>query len=112
MNLNYLHKSILADEFEYAIEKNKQRERGNLFYFVAVAIELPNTDAPEVIINPPENLENKLRYYIEAYDDHMKLKANPEVRIVDCEWLCKDSDVTNFIEDHTKSYLYDSYLDM
>ncbi|MNP81200.1 hypothetical protein D3C76_1795020 [compost metagenome] len=46
-----------------------------------VAVRLP-TGAKEIIHNT-EQLESKARYYIEQYDEEFKLKANPNVRIVD-----------------------------
>ena len=46
-----------------------------------VVVKLPN-DAFEVIQNFKGNIENKYRYYLEAYDDYMRLKTNPKVRIV------------------------------
>lgn len=41
-----------------------------------------DTGALETQINN-SNLINKYHYMMEAYDEHMKLKKNPEIRIVD-----------------------------
>ena len=48
---------------------------------VVVAVELP-TGAIEIITNT-EKTGAKLEYYIDAYNDEFKLKANPEVKIVE-----------------------------
>lgn len=37
---------------------------------------------PEVIINRKENFQDKLNYYVEAYNNDLTLKANPNVQIV------------------------------
>jgi hypothetical protein len=48
---------------------------------LSVAIQLP-TGAVEVITNY-ENLDDKLDYYLNAYDVEFRLKANNEVRLID-----------------------------
>lgn len=50
--------------------------------YFAVEIKVIGCDKPEIIINPHENLESKIRYYSKAYDDDCKLKANPNIEIV------------------------------
>lgn len=47
-----------------------------------VAIKFPNGKG-EIITNSEGNIENKYLYYLEAYDDNMRLKSNPDIRIVD-----------------------------
>jgi len=49
---------------------------------MVVAVKLP-TGVVELIINT-EDIENKVKYYLNAYDMDMKLKTNPEVSIVGC----------------------------
>lgn len=48
---------------------------------LTVFIEKPNLKQPEMIVNPPENLVDKLTYYMGAYDENMRLKASPDIRI-------------------------------
>ena len=50
--------------------------------YVAVAVSVPNCNEPEVIINHKSNLAAKLAYYKSAYDDDLRLKTNPDIRIV------------------------------
>jgi hypothetical protein len=47
---------------------------------VVVAVKLP-TGAVETITNT-EYIPEKLGYYLNAYDDHFRLKVNPTVKIV------------------------------
>jgi hypothetical protein len=53
-------------------------ERGELAYIVA-AVTLP-TKAVEIITNF-DNVFGKLEYYLTAYDENMRLKANPDIVI-------------------------------
>jgi hypothetical protein len=46
---------------------------------MVVAVKLP-TGATELIINT-EQIGDKVEYYLNAYDDEMRLKANPAVHI-------------------------------
>lgn len=48
---------------------------------LTVFVELPGYKKPEMIVNPPENLIDKLTYYMGAYDENMRLKSTPEIRI-------------------------------
>lgn len=47
---------------------------------LVVAIKLP-TGAIETIVNTSK-LAEKIQYYMDAYDDEFKLKANPAIKIV------------------------------
>jgi hypothetical protein len=49
---------------------------------MVVAVRLP-TGATELIINT-DQIESKVEYYKNAYDDDMKLKNNPAIEIVGC----------------------------
>jgi len=49
--------------------------------YLVVAIELP-TGATELIINTT-NIPSKIDYYMNAYDENFRLKANPTIQIVD-----------------------------
>ena len=47
-----------------------------------VMVELPGQPKPEIILNYPDSLYNKLSYYREAYNDDGTLKSNPEIKII------------------------------
>ncbi|QQO38730.1 hypothetical protein PP657_gp092 [Bacillus phage BCPST] len=42
---------------------------------------------PELIINPKQNFESKLKYLPTAYNDDLTLKANPNIRIVGYDFV-------------------------
>ena len=48
---------------------------------IRVMITMPNLPQPEMIINPPANIKSKLEYYRNAYDESLRLKNNPIIRI-------------------------------
>lgn len=51
--------------------------------FMVVKIETEGNPAPEIIINPAENFEQKIRYYLGAYNDNMELiKAKESGKII------------------------------
>ncbi|TCI26657.1 hypothetical protein EVJ32_04600 [Exiguobacterium sp. SH5S4] len=41
---------------------------------------------PEMIVNPRENVDAKMVYYRSAYDNDLRLKANPKIQIVDYQF--------------------------
>ncbi len=49
-------------------------------WWMIVAIHLPD-DTIEIITNKPS--KNKFDYYMENYDDNMKLKSNNDIFIID-----------------------------
>lgn len=59
------------------------RIEGKAINAIVVAVKLP-TGAVEIITNTVQ-LDSKMCYYDKAYDDDLKLKANPEIEIVD--WM-------------------------
>lgn len=50
---------------------------------IQLFIEMPGFDAPELIVNPPENIEKKMEYYKATYDDNCNHKFAKGVSIVD-----------------------------
>lgn len=72
-----MNKKALLDEFRHCKD-----EKGKVSKMVT-AVLLPS-GATEIIINT-EDLEGKINYYSNAYDDDMKLKANNQIQIVD--WI-------------------------
>lgn len=51
-------------------------------YALGLFISAPHIIYPELIINPHENLEAKLKYWKEAYNNELELKHNNEIKIV------------------------------
>lgn len=49
---------------------------------VGVFVEMPRFESPEIIINPAENLEKKLEYYKNTYDENLKHKHAEGIKII------------------------------
>lgn len=60
--------------FDEAIKQNSK--------FIGVAIETRGNKDIEVIINPRANFENKLEYYLSAYNEDLTLKSYDGIKIV------------------------------
>lgn len=60
---------------------NSQYTREDGEYLI-VAVQAYDS-APEFIINPKENFNEKLSYYREAYSNDLTLKSNPHIKIID-----------------------------
>ena len=52
--------------------------------FVVAVILTKGSDAPEFIINPNVNFQNKKEYYDKAYNDELILNTYDGIRIIDC----------------------------
>ena len=49
--------------------------------YIGVYVKVPNLEKPELILNPIENANRKLDYYIKHYDDDMRLNSINSVEI-------------------------------
>ena len=49
---------------------------------ICIEVTIPGTKSTELIINRCENIDNKLAYYLAAYDNDLVHKNNEEVKIV------------------------------
>ena len=67
----------IKDKFLYDFEMSTKSH-------IIVIIKRPE-GGEEIIINT-QNLDEKIKYYAEAYDDDLKLVKNPEVQILN--YLC------------------------
>ena len=69
-------------EFIVAVEKEKENGERQPFTecVLVVVVETP-TGAKEVIMNH-QDIESKVGYYMDAYDDSFRLKSNRQVRIL------------------------------
>jgi hypothetical protein len=64
-------------ELEFVV-KSAIKSNQNLMLF----IEMPEFPSPEMIINPVENLEKKLEYYKNTYDDNLEHKHAKGIKII------------------------------
>jgi hypothetical protein len=72
-------KKTIKEEFIHFVEQAKAKKEK----YVAIAIQMDNLPKHEIIINPIENIDGKLEYYKNTYDDNLKHKyAKDNVRIV------------------------------
>lgn len=74
MRNEYNKKEQLIRFFENAIE-NKHK-------FIGVKIKIQGFVEPEIVINPRENFENKLKYYRKSYDENLVLKTYSGIEII------------------------------
>jgi hypothetical protein len=49
---------------------------------LGVIIEMDGFESPEIIINPPENLEKKLDYYKNTYNDNLDHNHAKGIKII------------------------------
>ena len=68
-----LDKEALMGEFNHALETKAA--------FIGVRIETRGMEKPEYIINPYENIAQKLIYYNSAYNNDLVLKTYDGIRI-------------------------------
>jgi hypothetical protein len=66
--------------------------------YIGVAVKLPNLDEPEIIINPIENFEEKLKYYKNAYTDDLILKTCKDIQIVGAYSSCFADDIVELLD--------------
>lgn len=66
-------------EFKTIVSEGVNRRRD----YLAVKIETEGNPSPEVILNPIENLAEKMAYYDKAYNDDMELiKAKESGKLI------------------------------
>lgn len=58
------------------------RTMGASSKYMMVLVSVNNSSHPELIINTKENFDEKMKYYQQAYSDHLTLKVNPNIKIV------------------------------
>lgn len=69
--------SLTIDNLEKCFNKAKDFD-----FLVGVLIEMEGFQKPEVIINLPENIESKLEYYKNTYDENLNHKYAKGIKIV------------------------------
>lgn len=70
----YISRESFVNYFLIAME--------NDYKFIAVIIKDDRLKKPEIIINMAENMEEKFKYYLDAYDDVLTLKTCEHIRII------------------------------
>lgn len=74
---------MTKQKFNQIVNEGISRRRN----FMVVKIETEGNPGPEIIINPAENFDQKIRYYDKAYNDNMELikakEAGKLIKITD-----------------------------
>lgn len=74
---------MTKQKFKEIVNEGIDRNRN----FMVVKIETEGNPAPEIIINPAENFDQKIKYYDKAYNDNMELikakEAGKLIKITD-----------------------------
>lgn len=68
-----MDKQDLINMAELAKEKN---------LCLIIEVTIPGQEETEAIINRPSSIDNKLKYYLGAYNDQLVHKLNPAIRMV------------------------------
>lgn len=55
--------------------------------FMVIYMEAFNLPKSEMIINPEANIDNKLVYYDNAYNDNLELSSFTKIKIVDYKYI-------------------------
>jgi hypothetical protein len=79
--LNIIKKGLGESEAKRKQAMADMEPAGDIFVpqYIVTAVKLP-TGAIELAVNT-SNIEQKIDYILEAYDDNMKLKTNPEIEM-------------------------------
>lgn len=64
-------------DLEFIINQAK-----NLKVNLGLFIEMPGFEMPEIIVNPPENLDKKLEYYKATYNENLEHKHAKGIKII------------------------------
>jgi hypothetical protein len=67
--------------------------------FVYVEVKMEGFEGRELITNPRENFQKKLEYYDRAYDEDLKLKANPGIQITAYGWAETLESIDYYVND-------------
>ena len=49
---------------------------------LAVEVTIPGQEETEIIINRPSSIDNKLKYYLGVYDEHLAHRMNSAIKMV------------------------------
>ena len=70
--------ALTMDNLIDTLHKAKEQEAN----FFAVQIKMPDCNSPETIINSIDNVDTKINYYKNVYNNDLKLKSCDAIQIV------------------------------
>lgn len=85
---------LTMEEFLRIANLDYVQERSN---WLVIVVQNGN-HKPEYIFNPKKNFEAKMVYYTQAYDEHLILKSNPDIRIVQYDFVANIQEFLTFEE--------------
>ena len=74
----YVEKELDKEELERFFKLTKETGMD-----ICVEVSIPGQEESEFIINKNSSLDSKLAYYLENYDDELRLKKNKDIKIID-----------------------------
>ena len=89
------HKPVNMQELQELYDDIKEQKE---FKFLVIVVKTPVANAPEIIINPRENFEGKVAYYMNAYANDGRLKNNPDVQILGVAFTQEGSSAFTFAD--------------
>ncbi len=69
----------------------------NDYNYIAVYVKVKNSKSFEIIINKKSNFKSKLQYYVDAYDDDLKLKTCNDIQILNVKKINSFSELDKTI---------------
>lgn len=82
------------------LELNFDQAKKHNYEYVGVAIQLPDTDGIEIIINGSKNFDYKLNYYKNTYNEDLSHKHVPNLKIVGFTYGDSFSQIEEDLIDH------------
>ena len=87
---------MTRENFKQIVKEGLDRKKT----FIIVKIDTEGNPAPEIIINPAENFDQKIKYYLGAYNENMELIKAKEsgklIKITDVLMTSNLNDLTWF----------------
>lgn len=103
--LEPIHEMNLAETNKQLFNRHVRNALNKGGHTLTVMIEMPDLPTPEKIVNPPENVELKMAYYLKNYDDDLRLKSAPHIRISGFELAREGYSGTGILFSKTKGDL-------
>lgn len=74
-----------------------ESEHGQESQIMLIEVQKEGSPAPELIINPRANFEDKMEYYKTAYSSLLELKNNPSIKIIYYDFFANINDLTEYL---------------
>lgn len=61
---------------------NANSYQGKKAQWMGILVTLPGHPAPQMIIDPIDNAEQRVKYIASKYDENLRMMGNPDIQIV------------------------------